>query len=233
MQVPHWRAKRCSRSSAATRYVLTGLAVLTLCGSAAHAQTATPFAERELVNFSYSAIMGTGYYRVADRDIYVFRIPFSLNRRDAQVRDDGTRERGLRWIMPLTLGVYNFSPDLENGLPEPDDIGTVTVLPGIETTWLRPSGWRVRATAQLGAGLDMERDEWTTIVAAGLRGRYELRPMTADQAGISYGQGILWSRFDPDTGERDSLGLIALGMEARWLQSWGGQQTRPPKRLNK
>jgi hypothetical protein len=174
----------------------------------------------ELVNFAYSAITGTGVYRVGDRDIYVFRLPFSYTLKSKKPSDPSAKNSELRLMLPVTFGLYNFSPDLENGLPSASDIGTISFLPGLEATWRRPSGWQIRPYFQLGAGMDMERDEFSAIYTAGIRGQYDIVPMTETQMGIRYGHGIQWAGYNPEIGPRDTLGIASLGLEFRWPQQW-------------
>jgi hypothetical protein len=212
--------RNCCNGRLFLRQLLTCFSILTFMLALPGVAAGQEEDSGELVNFAYAAVIGTGLYQVGDRDIYIFRMPFSYTLKRKQSSDPGAKNNELRWILPVTLGLYNFSPDLENGLPSPSDIGTISFLPGLEATWRRPSGWQVRSYLQLGAGADLDRDEFSAIFTGGIKGHYDIVPMTGEQMGIRYGHGIQWAGYNPETGPDDSLGIASLGLEFRWLQPW-------------
>lgn len=174
----------------------------------------------ELTNFAYSAILGTGYYRVGERSIYAFRMPFAWRVREPRLRDDGSSASGKRWILPVSIGLIDFSPDLGEGLPSIDNVAALTILPGVEFEWLRKSGWQVRANANIGASFDLESDENARVVEITARGRLELTPLRHDSVGLTYGHRLTSTAYKPENRSRNSLGYFSLGIDARWLQKW-------------
>ena len=174
----------------------------------------------DLVNFAYSAILGTGYYRVGDRSIYAFRIPLGWRVREPRLRDDGSSASGKRWVLPVSVGLIDFSPDLDEGLPSIDNVAALTFLPGVEFDWLRPSGWKVRTNLNLGVSFDLESDEHAGVGEITARGTYELRPLRHDSVGVTYGHRFTYTAYKPENRSSNSLGYFSLGLDARWLQDW-------------
>lgn len=209
------RAWVCGR---ALRALLAAL-LLTASASSSHAQGADKIDSGELVNFAYAAILGTGAYRVGARDIYVFRVPLSWTQREAAV-NSSVLKPGIKWLFPITMGLYNFSPNFDIEIPETDDIGTISFLPGIELHYPRESGWQLRPYAQYGAGYDRERSEWSQIYAAGIKGRYDIVPLGVDTLGVTYGHRLVLAGYSPEVGSKDSLGYFSAGMDIRWPQQW-------------
>ena len=107
----------------------------------------------------------------------------------AALREDGTSASGKRWVLPVSVGLIDFSPDLEDGLPSIDNVAALTFLPGVEFDWVRPSGWKVRTNFNLGASFDLESDERAGVVELTVRGTYELSPLSHDSIGLTYGTG--------------------------------------------
>ena len=207
---------------AARRAARLLLAAVLLWPAAAWPQAAGQDAPEpgELVNFAYSAILGTGYYRVGERSIYAFRIPLAWRVREPRLRDDGTAAPGKSWVLPISIGLIDFSPDLEEGLPSIDNVAAVTLLPGVEFDWDRPSGWKVRTNFNFGASFDLESDERAGVMELTARGTYELRPMRSDSIGLTYGHRLTSTAYKPENRSRNSLGYFSLGLDARWLQNW-------------
>jgi len=174
----------------------------------------------EVVNYAYSAIIGTGFYKVADRDIYVVRMPFSGRGREANAPQDGSRPYEIRWLLPVTLGLYDFDPGDIEELPGAGNIGTITALPGIGAEVYRPSGWRLKSFAQYGAGRDLDNNLWSTLYAAGATGSYPVRPLSHDSFGITFGQGFTLAGSDTEKGRRTSLGYVSMGLDFRFRPKW-------------
>jgi len=71
-----------------------------------YAQTRTVEDDQDLINWYYAATYGTGIYTAGDRTVGVLKIPLS------RTLWESTEDRwGLRLILPVTLGVYDFSFD--------------------------------------------------------------------------------------------------------------------------
>ena len=134
-----------------------------------HAQTRTVEDDQDLINWYYAATFGTGIYTAGDRTVGVLKIPVSRTLRKSS--DD---QWGLRLILPVTIGVYDFSFDsvVEDGLP--DRLNTLSFVPGLEFEKRIVPRWLLKPYASAGAGWELGGDESAVIYDVGLRSRYRL-----------------------------------------------------------
>jgi hypothetical protein len=143
------------------------LAVL-LSSSLSRAQEVKPPGDgSDLINFVYASQLGTGIYQVDGRSVQVYRIPVSFRLRT--IEDDGW---GLRLKFPLTVGLYNFDPiDIVAG-EFPEDLATLSLVPGVEFALPVKKRWHLTPFGEFGAAVDLnsERD-YTLVYSIGLRSR--------------------------------------------------------------
>ena len=164
-----------------------------------------------LLNYSYSTLLGTGWYKVGDRKVAVLEAPFSWRIRHPEPR----RPLGARVLLPVALGLNNFSDD--DLLPtETDDVSTISFVPGMELEFPLGEQWLLRPYAQLGFGWDVGSSENATIYAGGIKVRYEFAPLLPDRTGITIGTKVVASGYSPENGNTEELGLFGLGFDVRF-----------------
>jgi len=95
--------------------------------------------------------------------------------RSIRYRSDGLRARlppgkpGIRLKLPVTLGFLDFrtSDVVSTGLPE--NVDSISFVPGIEFRFELPHDWNLAPYVQAGASVADERDVETRLFGAGLR----------------------------------------------------------------
>lgn len=168
-----------------------------------------------LLHYSYSTLLGTGWYKVGDRRVAVLEAPFAWRLFDAT--DESPV--GIRLLLPLAIGFNNFSS--EDPIPDDsDDISTISFIPGIEFEIPIGEKWLLRPYGQLGFGTDIDSSENATIYSGGLKARYEFTPLTIDQPGITIGSKLVAAGYSPENGNNDELGLAAFGFDVRFPLDW-------------
>ena len=114
-------------------------ALLTVCFSIAQSLALAADKPEDVINFAYSNRIGSGFYKVGDRSVYLLRGPFSWTLREAD-----SKKWGLELLFPATIGFHDFSDGQDN-------VATITFVPGVqlsypvlENWWLKPFGqfWR-------------------------------------------------------------------------------------------
>ena len=193
------------------------LFVLLICSRPATvwAQAVETRESDELVNYAYSAILGTGYYKVGDQKVYVISLPFTYTQWKA---GDGHRY-GFKWLLSTGVGLNNF--DWDDPVPDDgDDVATTSFLPGIELHFPLKSNWHLRPYAQYGFARDISNSEWSQVYTGGLKTRYYLRELTHDRMGITWGNRASIAGYKPDSSDRQSLGMLSTGIDLRWPQRW-------------
>lgn len=128
-------------------------------------QVGNPVDDLADVSYIYSAVMGTGTYKIEDRRISMLRVPFAWTQREL------TQEQvGFKWHLPVVLGydAMNY-PDWLSRFLE-DELVTLTVLPGFEVKQHLTDYWVFKPFGNLGAGYDFSRNETILMGILGIRG---------------------------------------------------------------
>lgn len=131
---------------------------------AALAQAGSPIDELH-VSYIYSAVMGSGTYKIEDRQIAMLRIPFAFTQNELT-----EEQNGLKWHAPVTIGYDSLNyPDWLSRVVE-DELTTLTVLPGAELMYRVSEHWVLKPFANLGGAYDFSREETILMGVLGLRG---------------------------------------------------------------
>ncbi len=165
----------------------------------------------ELVHYAYSSLLGTGVYQLDDRNVYVFRAPFSY-----QIRPVAEKKPGLRLMLPVTVGLHDFNfREVDKILDA--RIATITAVPGIEMEFQPRPQWSVRPSVYAGIGFDGTNSETSFIYAAALRSVYELDTRNPR---ISIGAEGLLSGYAPESGQSKFLTRFGLGLDTVFPTDW-------------
>jgi hypothetical protein len=115
------------------------------------------------VSYIYAALMGTGSYKIDGRRISMLRLPFSWTQR--KMTDT---EAGFKWYMPVIIG--NDSVGGSDWLDQlfPDNLVTLTVMPGFEYQIPLTSDWALKPFGYAGVTHDFTTDELVLLGVAGL-----------------------------------------------------------------
>jgi hypothetical protein len=172
-----------------------------------YAQTRTVEDDQNLINWYYAATYGTGIYTAGDRTVGVLKIPLS------RTLWESTDDRwGLRLILPVTLGVYDFSFDsvIEDGLP--DRLNTLSFVPGLEFEKRIVPRWLLKPYVTAGMGWELDGDESAVIYDAGLRSRFRIGEHR--ETVFSLVNRLSMAGFIPSGGQHEPLGMFAIGVDA-------------------
>ena len=89
-----------------------------LAGCCCGVSPARALAESEdVINYAYSSWIGSGFYKIGDRTVYLLRGPFSYTLREAN-----SEKWGLELLLPATIGFHDNADE---------NLGTVTFVPGL------------------------------------------------------------------------------------------------------
>jgi hypothetical protein len=167
-----------------------------------------------LLHYSYSAVFGSGYYKVGDRKVGIIQLPFSIRQRVAG--EDS--HYGMKWLLPFSFGLHSFNPD--EVFDGSDRVSTVSFIPGLELHFPLPSGWQLRPYAQLGFAFDVGSSESATVYVAGLKARRQLIPLESERVGLTAGIKGVAAGYNPENANSNSLGYVAAGVDMQWPIRW-------------
>jgi len=190
--------------------VLTGC-LLVFAGSKGVAQPVVLSEDDLEVSYIYAAVLGSGTYQIKGRRLTMFRLPFSWAQRQA------TKETpGWKWLFPAVLGyddLSNVDSDWIDALL-PDQLVTLTVLPGVEYIYPVSANWHVKPFLQLGAGRDFTSRETIAMTQFGIRS-LSLLQFTKDWE-LRWGIALRWAgEYQFNSNDRNNLGIFDTGLDIR------------------
>jgi len=163
------------------------------------------------IHYSYSALFGSGVYRLKDRTVATLRANPSL-----RLRESTDNKPGIRLLMPMTAGWHNFSfGDLGALLEEP--AATLTVLPGIELEYRLSPKWSIRPAAYVGAGFDFTNDETNLIYGGAVHTTYDLG---GERVQSMLGGELLVAGHVPTDGVSKFIPRAGLGLDLIFPTGW-------------
>ena len=118
------------------------------------------------LSYIYAPLLGTGYYKAGAERAFVLK----LSLEDALTNSDPTKR--YRWLLPVTLGVRKteFDKLFQSGEGLPDELHSLSVMPGLAWDFQPGPNWQVTPSVQLGVARDFNVNTTTSIYSANLRG---------------------------------------------------------------
>jgi hypothetical protein len=174
-------------------------ALLALCAcDPAAAQDTLRASEEQLVNFAFATRLGSGVYSISGRTLQLYRLPFGYTLTEPD---------------PVTLGLVDFKPQdvIDTGLPE--NLDTLSVVPGIELDFELTPLWHLVPFAEAGRALDLQGGDDATVYSFGVdaTARKSFDAFTARLL-----LGASYAAVEPDATLRsDDMVLLEAGIEAR------------------
>lgn len=171
-----WRAKYCvpkNRQMTVPFGKLSGPLLLVLIlglmlpAAALRAQEVREFeSEIELTNFAFANYLGSGFYSSNGIQVFIVKLPFSTTLKEATETEAG-------WVVkyPVSLGLTNIKDNLigVEDIPVLDDIGTVSVVPGLEYVYPMASNWHLLPFADFGIARDFNNGVDVRVRGAGVK----------------------------------------------------------------
>lgn len=163
------------------------------------------------VSYIYAAVKGTGTYRINNRRITMFRLPIAWRQREAS-----SNSAGWRWLFPFVFGyddLSNVKSDWFDALL-PDQLVTLTALPGFEYIYPVTPRVQVKPFLQLGGGRDFTADQTFAMTQLGVRNVNLFEP--AEGWELRWGNALRWAaEYQFMSDDRTSFGIVETGLDVR------------------
>ena len=125
--------------------------------------------DTQFANYAFASELGSGVYESAGRTLQVYQFLPSYSLRAAQPR--GGRP-GIRLILPLTVGFFNFQPvDLAHG-QLPSSIGALSLEPGVELDYWMNDRWHLYPYVKAGGTFASSTEINAVLYGTGVRSDY-------------------------------------------------------------
>ena len=161
-----------------------------------------------LTSFAFASYLGTGFYTTSGQNVFVLQMPF-----DHVIKEKTDTEAGWVLKLPITIGFINFEDTILEDLPELDDVGTITFLPGIEYQHPVTPNWTLIPFADYGFARELDNTSNVLIVGAGIKSYYNVH---FDKAMFTLGNRFLYARERSKLSSSDAdYSLIETGLNYR------------------
>jgi hypothetical protein len=182
--------------------------VLCLCAPPARAQSALTRDERNVFHFAFGSQLGSGVYLISGRSVQIYRIPFQY-----EIKPVEPTRPGVRLTLPVTLGFIGFKPQDVVGTGLPEDIDSVSFVPGVALTFAVRSDWQIEPFVEAGIARDRTSDFDERVYAAGLRSRFEFPWRSADW--MLFNELVHARAEQRELDDRDDFTRLRTGLVAR------------------
>jgi hypothetical protein len=161
------------------------------------AETRTDEAVGQSLNYVFATDLGSGVYDLDGRTLQIYRFTYEKELRAA---DEDTL--GVRFELPLTFGLFDFTPldVLSEGIPTRVD--SFSLVPGFELDYLLPNGWHLIPYARGGVSVASSSvDGWLYGLGArverndGWRGWDRYLRTELNYSGVGYRQDLPSDQF--------------------------------------
>ncbi|UCD79590.1 MAG: hypothetical protein JSW26_30080 [Desulfobacterales bacterium] len=177
------------------------LALLAVFFSAAKPVVQAENEPEDVINYAYSNWIGSGFYKVGDRTVYLLRGPFSWT-----LREVDSQKWGLELLLPATIGFHEY-----DGL---DNVGTFTFVPGVQFSYPILENWWLKPFGQFGFGKDFSGGDIAWVYGAGIK---SLATFEIKRSELDFGTGLTWADQNQAGGGSDSgFSMFEIGINSRW-----------------
>jgi hypothetical protein len=201
--------KRTDDLRACTAKALCGLGLM--WGAAACAAGS----DTEFANYAFASELGSGVYALDGRTLWVQQLEPGYTLRQAVPR--GGRP-GIRLILPITVGFFDFQPGDLAHLEVPSSIGALSLEPGVELDYWLTDGWDLYPYVKAGGTFSSSANTNAVIYGVGVRSDYRFDMPRGEglwraelaYAGVHYRGGL----------PNDSFTRLRNGVELRRNLRW-------------
>lgn len=166
--------------------------------------SAPVFGETDFHHFAFANYLGSGLYHASGQNTTVFNIPFSYDLIKNKTQKITARA-------PISMGFFNFSlDDLPNeGIPQ--NIGTMTLIPGILYEDKKTSQFTYQVYFDLGYGKNFSTGDQVGIYSSGISSIINLQAQHYDPVWVSRFYFSGYQSLDSDI--NDSYSALQTGID--------------------
>lgn len=192
----------------ALAFAVLGFLILSGWRETTAAEAALTQSEKAEFNYAFATRLGSGIYTISGRTLQVYRLPLSV-----AFRSEEEQREGWRFTFPLTLGFYDFKAQdiVATGLPQ--DLATLSLVPGAELFIPVTGNWLLKPYVEAGRVWDRSGDSGAAVYSTGIWSRADFRAGGFD---LGLGNGLGYTLVDPSSAPgTESLVTLETALEAR------------------
>src|SRR5215469_4387651 len=120
-------------------------------------------------SYAFAGEFGSGIYDIGGRTVQIYQLPLSFQLRDPTPANSPP---GLTFLIPATLGFFDYKPQDLLHLEVPSSIATLSVEPGVQLEYRFGDAWRLYPYAKAGATFSSSDKTTALIYGLGVRSEY-------------------------------------------------------------
>ena len=183
-------------------------AISFLISMAGAAQAADDDGSFGLTSFAFASYLGTGFYTTSGQNVFVLQMPF-----EHIIKQKTETEAGWKLKLPITVGFINFENFNSEELPELDDVGTITFLPGIAHQYPVTRNWTLTPFVDYGFARELAYTSNILIIGSGLKSTFNVH---FEDSMFTLGNRFLYAREQSEGASSDAdYSLIETGLNYR------------------
>lgn len=155
-----------------TLRVLITTSVLAFIPLYSQLAVADPAPSPTFANYGFASELGSGVYSIGGRTVQIYQIPLKFSFREAAPQG---ATPGLDFVVPLTLGFFNFQTQDVAQLKVPNQIGELSVEPGVQLDYWLSDVWHVYPYAKGGGAFASSSASDALIYDVGVRSDYDFQ----------------------------------------------------------
>ena len=195
--------RKLQASRPALKFVISFL--ISMAGAAQAADDDGSFG---LTSFAFASYLGTGFYTTSGQNVFVLQMPF-----EHIIKQKTETEAGWKLKLPITVGFINFENLNSEELPELDDVGTITFLPGIAYQYPVTRNWTLTPFVDYGFARELAYTSNILIIGSGLKSTFNVH---FEDSMFTLGNRFLYAREQSEGASSDAdYSLIETGLNYR------------------
>ena len=195
--------RKLQASRPALKFVISFL--ISMAGAAQAADDDGSFG---LTSFAFASYLGTGFYTTSGQNVFVLQMPF-----EHIIKQKTETEAGWKLKLPITVGFINFENFNSEELPELDDVGTITFLPGIAYQYPVTRNWTLTPFVDYGFARELAYTSNILIIGSGLKSTFNIH---FEESMFTLGNRFLYAREQSEGASSDAdYSLIETGLNYR------------------
>ena len=183
-------------------------AISFLISMAGPAQAADDDGSFGLTSFAFASYLGTGFYTTSGQNVFVLQMPF-----EHIIKEKTETEAGWKLKLPITVGFINFENLNSEELPELNDVGTITFLPGLAYQYPVTRNWTLTPFVDYGFARELAYTSNILIIGSGLKSTFNVH---FEESMFTLGNRFLYAREQSEGASSDAdYSLIETGLNYR------------------
>jgi hypothetical protein len=170
------------------------------------------------IHWAYASYFGTGWYKINDqRSAFILQTAPRWNYSEAGFDEDGNREIGYTFRVPVTIGLSNLDFEDIPGIVDPGNVVSLSVKFGVDADIPVTDRFSIRPNADFGYGAILDESIYAWTYRAEIRSKYSFEFGKLDWALLG---ALGYVGYTPNEGSSDDFNYVTIAAEFGYPINW-------------